>query len=389
MTKGIVMVRHDIDFSVLQPHGHAVVSIVDGTLKMTTTRRLSTDFSKLERSLDSDISVPGLYRLPLRIDLSVKIDSPALILCFGAGHISFGTHFSDNRQLDDIAEPTCKPRFFLNHMPMNEFAVISVIYGLHAMQILINGKERFYSEKERYMKSKLLADLNNKGFAIKVACTKHTNLTLKMLAVTEYDNDPELLHSDTELPKPQTSNPAILAGQKPNFENCIALLSDDIRDEVIKTDGFLRTMKPMRFKRLIEKNGNKITYLASEQGFSYSIYPSGDVMYHSLNWYIITNGKPELWHRRADGMEATLNRLLEVSPDLAERMYENLSECIACIEGCTVRTLYALDDKKKLTCHGRLQLKMCVSDFEDVRAFINTVNQLESEGITPKEEEMI
>jgi hypothetical protein len=243
------------------------------------------------------------------------------------------------------------------------------------MQILINGEERFYSKKEKYMKSKLLDDLNKNGFTLKMTCTKRTNLVIKALSITEYDDSVEVNHTESELPKPLITNTAIEPEQKPKFEMCLALLPEEIRNEIIKTDNFLRSLRPLKFKRQIEKYGNKITYLASKHGFSYIIYPSNDVMHHALSWYIITNGKPELWHRKADMMEATLNKLEEAEPDLAERMFFNLTECNACCK-CLVKTLYEFKGIKKITCHGRMDLKMSVPDFMDVRTFINTVNQL-------------
>ncbi|OPJ63785.1 hypothetical protein [Clostridium oryzae] len=118
----------------------------------------------------------------MRIDLTVKIDSPAFYLFLGNGHINFGTPWSDNRRIDDIIEPNHKNRFFHNHIPMNEFVDISVIYDFKAMQIFISGEERFYSKKEKYMKSKLLKELN-------------------------------------ETVKP---------GEKPSFENCISKLPQEL-----------------------------------------------------------------------------------------------------------------------------------------------------------------
>jgi hypothetical protein len=132
----------------------------------------------------------------------------------------------------------------------------------------------------------------------------------------------------------------------------------------------------MKFKRQIEKYGNKVTYLAPEYGFSYAIRPSNDVMTHTLSWYIITSSKPELWHRKADRMEETLNLLAETSPELADRMFLNLYECIGCGSQCRVQTLYQFKGKKKAVCHGIMELKMCVPDFEDVRAFISAVSKL-------------
>ncbi len=373
---GVIMKKTNIDLKLLLSKGHVVTKTINEALYITTPKRLSTKFENKNMSLDSYVYTPDTYRLPLRIDLSVKIDSPGLFLLLGNGHLNFGTPWSDNRRIDDIIEPNCKPRFFHNHIPMDEFVDISVIYGFTNMQILVNGEERYYSEKEKYMKSKLLKEFNHNGFELKIACTKRTDMYIKALSITEYDELPAIVRTAIDLPKPWTSNEAIAAGQKPKFDSCISMLPSEIQDEIVSMDTFLRSLRPMKFKRQLEKYGNKITYLASEYGFSYAIYPSNDVMYHSLCWYIITNSKPEFWHRKADMMEMTLNKLAETSPEFAERMFINLNECIACISGCTVKTLYGFNGKKKLTCHGIMEFKMCVSDFKDVRIFINTVNRL-------------
>jgi len=135
----------------------------------------------------------------------------------------------------------------------------------------------------------------------------------------------------------------------------------------------------LKFKRQIEKNGNKITYVASDFGFSYAIYLSNDIFDHSLQWYIITNGKPESWHRKADMMEETLNRLIHISPDFAERMFFNLDDCVGCYKNCLAKTPYHLIDKHKTVCHGKLKFKMNASGFEDVRTFIDEINYLVQE----------
>jgi hypothetical protein len=365
------MKKHNINLNTFLTKGSVVTEIKDDMLHMTTTRRLHENIN---------IYLPEPYKVPLRIDLTIKIDSPGLYLFFGNGHISFGTPWSDSRRIDDIIEPNSKTRFFHNHVPMNEFVNISVIYDFKAMQILINDEERFYSEKEKYMKSKLFKEFNDRGFTLKMACDKRADLIIKSLSITEYDETAEIMRTDIDLPAPLKCNQAIQPGQKPQFEACISLLAKEIQNEIIKTDHYLRSLKPMKFKRQVDKYGNKITYIASEYGFSYALYPSNDVMHHSLSWYIITGCKPELWYRKADMMEETLNKLAEASPEFAERMFLNLKECNACCQ-CAVKTLYEFNGKKKVTCHGRMEFKMCVSDFGDVRGFINTVNELISHKI--------
>ncbi|HYF82487.1 MAG TPA: hypothetical protein VEB00_05610, partial [Clostridia bacterium] len=125
----------------------------------------------------------------------------------------------------------------------------------------------------------------------------------------------------------------------------------------------------------------KITYVSSDYGFSYAIYLSNDIFDHSLQWYIITNGKPETWHRKADMMEVTLNRLAYKTPDFAKRMFSNLDECVGCYKNCLAKTQYQLHDKQKSVCHGKLKFKMSASGFEDVRAFIEEINLLVQETL--------
>ena len=370
------MKEHCIDLSSMLLKGHVLTEMKNVMLLATTTKRLTTEFDRENLTINHYIYLEDTYRLPLRIDLTVKIDSPGLYLFLGDGHLNFGTPWSDNRRIDDIVEPNCKARFFHNHIPLNEFVNISVVYAYKAMQVLINGEERFYSQKEKYMKSKQFEQCNQNGFIFKIACTKRTNLVIESLKITEFDGTVEILHKDVPLPKPITTNVAVNLEGKPTFESCISLLPKEIQEEIIKTDSFLRSLKPLKFKRQIEKHGNKITYLASDYGFSYSLYPSNDVMHHSLWWYIITGCKPEFWQRKADMMEVVLNKLADTSEEFAERMFNNLKECIACREGCTVRTLYEHKDKKKLTCHGLMEFKMCASDFEEARSFISTINKL-------------
>ena len=58
-------------------------------------------------------------------------------------------------------------------------------------------------------------------------------------------------------------------------------------------------------------------------------------------------------------------------------MFDNLKECIGCcLGGCAVITQYELGGQKKGVCHGKMNFKMTVSDFADVRRFIKTLNEL-------------
>jgi len=231
------------------------------------------------------------------------------------------------------------------------------------------------------MKFKGFTEINTEGFEVKIACDKLVNLCVKSVSITEYKDTCGIYHSKIELPVAITKNEAIAQGEKPTFEKCISLLPLDMQSEITDIDEYFKTLKPLKFKRTIEKNGNKITYIESQYGFSYAIYLSNDVFDHSLQWYIITNGKPETWHRKADVMEEILDRLFLKSPNFAERMFSNLDDCVGCYKNCLARTKYKLRDNHKDVCHGKLKFKMNKIGFEDLRIFILEIKQFVQETI--------
>jgi hypothetical protein len=375
------MIEHGIDLIDFIPKGHVECEYRDGMLTMSTNHALPTQRFDLEHlSINSYIYLQKKYRLPLRIDITAKVDGPGLYILLGEGHINLGTLWSDNRRIDDIVAPAGKTKFYHNHINMDEFTEISVLYDLKEMQIIINGEERYYSQKEKYMKAPAFNEKNEEGFEFKIACSKLVNLWIKSVRITEYEETCGISHSEAELPVASTKNNAIAPGEKPSFEQCISLLPKHFQEEIVKMDHYLKSLRTLKIKRQLEKNGNKITYVSSEYGVSYAIYLSNDIFDHSLQWYIITNGKPDTWHRKANGMEETLDRLARRSPEFAERMFFSLDECVGCYSGgCLVKTRYRLGDKQKMVCHGKLKFRMSLSGFEDVRIFFEEINRMVQE----------
>ena len=356
-----------------------IKEIDGGVLKITAGRAIHDTIYNVRRDrIYNFMRVPGRFRLPFKIDLFAKIDSPQIILLIGSGHLSIASPWMENRRIEDIADPAGKPRLYDNRMPLNEFAEISVIYNLRSMQVFINGEERFFSKKERYMKLKNLSEINEKGFEIGITCTKRAELYISSLAITEYGEDLELTSvSDTVLNEESgnwVQNDYLT--QKPTFESCIKNLPGEIKNEIIVTADYLKSLKNLKFKRAIEKHGNKITYVESSRGVSYALYMSGEYMHHSFQWYIVTSGKPETWRRKANPLESVLEIINETKPELAERVFYNLNECIGCREGCLARTLYEFNGKKKATCHGSAFFKMVPADFKDVRDFFGFLNDI-------------
>lgn len=167
------MLKHDIDLSRFLQKGQVTSEYMDHMLYMTTNSAIPTQrFDAEHLSINSYIYLPDRYQLPLRIDLTVKIDAPGLYILFGKGHVNFGTLWSDNRRIDDIVAPARKTLNYHNHIAIDQFTNISILYDLNEMQIIIDGEERYYSKKERYMKSPLFKDMNSAGFEFKIACDK-------------------------------------------------------------------------------------------------------------------------------------------------------------------------------------------------------------------------
>lgn len=103
------MVKHNIDLANFLTKGQVTCEYRDNMLYMTTKRAIPTQRFDLEHLLiNSYIYLADKFRLPLRIDLTAKIDAPGLYLLLGKGHINFGTLWSDNRRIDDIASPARK-----------------------------------------------------------------------------------------------------------------------------------------------------------------------------------------------------------------------------------------------------------------------------------------
>ncbi len=374
------MTKHNIELEHLLPNGQVSCEYKDNVLIMKTDRSIPTQrFDAEHLSINSYIYLPERYKLPLRIDMRVKIDAPGLYILLGNGHVNFGTFWSDNRRLDDIAAPSRKTMFFHDYMEMNQFTDISLLYDKKEMQILIDGEERYYSTKERYMKAPTFAGLNEKGFEFKIACDKLVNLWIESLTITEYEDTCGIVTSEKEQSAAIMKNNVISVDAKPNFTECISLLPAPIQSKIVKIDEYLKSIKPLNFKRQIEKNGNKITYVASGYGVSYAIYLSNDMFDHSLQWYLITNGKPETWHRKADRMEETLKSLFEASPEFAERMFYSLDDCVGCYTNCLAKIGYRLGEKQKTVCHGKLKFRMSTTGLEDVRIFIDEINHLVQE----------
>lgn len=376
MQECCVMNEHMINLTQLQPHGQTYTEIRDGVLYLSSAKENPFNVCKGIRKYY--VEAPDRYRLPLRIEISVKVDSPALFMMLGGGSVDFGNR---RGHIDDICGPhSGKNVFFNSRIPINEFVDITIIYDLKEMQIIVNGEERYYSSSEKYMRTKAFAAMNKEGFPLKISCDNRVDVQIRQVCVTEYDDTAGIVHlADIAEEKhiPTTMPPT----GKPTFESCIAELSAPLHAAFEDIDVWLRSLHPVKFKRQIDKNGEKITYVASEQGLSYQVYISGGVMTHTIWWYILTQGKPETWGRKADNMENTLSYIAKSDSDFAHKLFNSFYKCVGGYgSGCGGKTIYTFDSRKVVACHGKMHFNMNLSEFEDVKRFITAVNEISVMG---------
>ena len=209
---------HNIALDSSIPHGKIWVGVNNSNLHMIGAN-----------NKEAYIEFPGRYKLPFRIDMTAKMDSPALIVRIGNGYININTRGMDNRRLASIIGGETKPgtHKFDNRVPLNEYFNVSVIYGRKAMQLIINGEERYFNTKDAYMKLKTIDTDFPDGFGLKLACHERTEIFVKSLTVTEYDKEPEF----AKLPTAENIYaPSPTPTDKPKFEECIAGLTPDLKE---------------------------------------------------------------------------------------------------------------------------------------------------------------
>lgn len=158
------------------------------------------------------------------------------------------------------------------------------------------------------------------------------------------------------------------------FDEMIMPLSKEYKDKMAFIDSYIKSMKALKFKRTIDKKSHKITYVSSDYGFSYNFKFEDNSFIHNMQWYLVHQGKPETWHRRADYMEETLQLINKTNIRLAAKMFDSLKECQggdSCYgPRCLARTVYEFNGYKKLVCHGSIFLKMNEEEINDALEFI-------------------
>ena len=324
------------------------------------------------------------FKLPFRVDLTAKMDSPALILRVGEGYIHLNTGGMDNRRMMSIIGGETKPNLhkFDHRVPLGEFFDLSVIYGRKAMQLIISGEERYFSKKDAYMKSPLTDTEFADGFGLSITCYKRTEIVIKSLTVTEYAEEPEF----AVLPKTEfTYAPTLMKTETPTLEDCVKDLSPELQACILEMEQHLRALK---FRRKIEGGypESKITYFVPKV-VSYQIKISHHLLTHRttamLGFYVNNSIERDTFN------VAFLSKLEAIDPGLAEKIFSRMHE-VHCTSGqgkpccrgnhsCAHFNLTEYKGRKKNNCQHIVQFKMIPADFADVKKVIAAILDLSKE----------
>ncbi len=374
------MKQTNIELTKVISHGGVKTSVLDGVLHIETQIQ-NCRFDHIDMPLNSYIKIPQKFKLPLRIDISVKMDSPSLFVALGEGHVTFGTSFLDNRRIGDIVSPNPKKTgYYDNRLEMDRVHEVSVIYGLKCMQILIDAEERYLSKKERYIKSALLEELNREGFELKLAGTKQNTLQISSLVVTEF-LDEELSHLTA---RQETDNKSgvylsVDRGVKGDFDECISKLSPTLQEQIRGINDYLLGCKALKVKRKIEGNSfaSKLSYV-STHGFSYSVQISEDTVSHFFWWYMVSNYsyQDRYMGRKNDLTLETFREVEKTSKEVADRLFSYYDECQGCRTSCLVKTFYEHGGKRRAVCHGKMIMNMKVETFKDILVMFKVLAEI-------------
>jgi len=375
--------KNHIPLKTLIPHGKIATTFYDDGLELSSQVKVG-DF------LDPRVPcliLPKRYKLPFRVDLRLKIDADGLHLLVGKGHIPFTCGWNGRAIIDiieGIPKKWTKMKTFDATFELNRYTDISIIYDFKFMMIKIDGEIRYFSTREKYMKSPLLQETNEEGLEIKITTEKFSTASVKSLAVTEYSDDEitvlrDELNQKEEL---QLDIPAGVDKGKESFEECIALLPEAVQQEIIQTNEHLLSMKKLKIRRSIEgtHKGCRIKYNSSEFGFGYHIIASKGWASHFFWFSMHFNHKyGDFGARKCDHTEAMLNKIAETSPAQAAKIFDYYGECGICVyasRGSKCPTVYEHNNVKKTTCHGQMKMNMKPETFQDVRIVFDALYEI-------------
>ena len=485
-----------------------------GTIKSTLTQEglnfslnttLRTEFHKEIDTINTYAFLPQKFHLPVKINFTANTNGNGFYLLFGTGRVNFNYNYNDNnRSYNDIVAPDLetKNRIY-NFLPKNKDVMIQIIYDYKFMQVYIDGEERYFSTKEKYMKSRLTKEKNTEGFGIRFAIEQSEKVLLKQFSVTQYNEgeSPDCVrptkeeiiartsaelktwydwrtNSLAELPAGENNrlnklyidifdyinkNYSVLFQKtdvietpikvdeacmkylydfaldklpkdfnynhifeniglynsnvlpllkefavkcslnksngyyaflkcdlrelkrktRPDLESFMYYLTPELKSEISSLDNHLMSLKNFKLNKSVESydfyRSNITVAYQSKMGFIYKLSINGEAVSSHGSWYVITSRSP--WYRLNDYSEDMFKKIAETSPESAKELFFHYNKCNACCpNGCAVGTDYFYAGKKVRACHGRMRFGSTVRDFELIKLYVDTTDDLIKSG---------
>jgi len=360
------MKTYDIPLESLKPKNKFKMKLEDGEL------HVPAEEANLGKGRHHVI-VPGKYKLPFCIDMKVKLKflrtnqvTSQLRLYIGRGNVYFNGGHTSSTNIFTVSKSSIfgdnKSASFVSYsgLPSKEYVDISVIFGSKMMWATANDTHCYASDKLDYieaLRNNAIPDEFLDGIAIALSSGTDTKLTMKSLAVTEYEKD------EPSIPKELTNLPELTP-----FEMFVKGLPPEVHDEMFKMDEFLLkdVKSSLKFRRTIDKN-NHLTY-ASPCGLQYGTREFGVGKNHGTNW-VQSPRKPDLTNE-------ILKEIAVSSPELAKKIFAKVQHCDPHARECGRRTKVELMGDSKDVCASTIYYDMTVPDFEDVKKYIAVASEV-------------
>ncbi|MCL2557246.1 MAG: hypothetical protein FWE09_02080 [Treponema sp.] len=160
------------------------------------------------------------------------------------------------------------------------------------------------------------------------------------------------------------------------FEIALADAPGEIRNDIIEMDAYLRQLRPLKFKRSIDKTGNRIAYASPDFGISYAIRASDAQPSQDFGWYFLHDRQSKKWYRKTDYFEETLVEIAKTAPKSARRIFDAINECSSCKGDPCSAIAYEHEGRRRLACYGRIRLGINREDLGCARLFFEHLNDL-------------
>ncbi|MCL2407359.1 MAG: hypothetical protein FWC95_05465 [Defluviitaleaceae bacterium] len=254
------MKTHKIPLKSLSARGNKTeLNVQDSELNLTCTKPLDKNCGRAV--------LPQKYKIPFRINLTLKADAANFNVLMGNGfvHFSHAPNESGNgirRQDVFTAKEETTKHDYDAVIPLNEYFDLSVIVGNNITWIEINNRCFYPSRNSQYIEflKNGVPDAFADGLEVavgvgKIGDKRGTRLNINSIEVIEYDND------ELDIPTEIIDLPDLSL-----FEWYLKSLPNHIRSETEITDSFLlkepETKGIYKFKRSVDKHGN-VNYTAS------------------------------------------------------------------------------------------------------------------------------